>query len=90
MDALSLLGTLVLRSSPLEESRRTMSAPARTQELHSRIGDGILVRLLWRAHDDGLFVTVADSKEDVEFCIEVRDRARALDVFHHPFADAAD
>jgi hypothetical protein len=65
------------------------SAPARTQELHSRVGDGILVRLVWRADDDDLFVTVADSKEDVEFCVEVRDRARALDVFHHPFAYAA-
>lgn len=66
-----------------------MPAPARTQELHSRIGDGILVRLLWRADDDHLFVTVSDRKENVEFCVEVRDRARALDVFHHPFAYAA-
>jgi hypothetical protein len=66
-----------------------MSAPARTQELHSRIGDGILVQLLWRADDDHLFVSVTDSKEDVEFCVEVRDRTRALDVFHHPFAYAA-
>jgi hypothetical protein len=66
-----------------------MSAPARTQELHSRIGDGILVRLLWRADDDHLFVTVTDSRENAEFCVEVRDRARALDVFHHPFAYAA-
>ena len=65
------------------------SAPERTHELHSRFVDGIHVRLMWRRHDDGLFVAVTDSKEHVEFCVEVRDREQALEVFHHPFAFAA-
>ncbi len=65
------------------------SAPANATELHSRCGDGIVVRLLWRDADDRLFVTVTDSKDNAEFCVEVRDPARALDVFHHPFAYAA-
>jgi hypothetical protein len=51
--------------------------------------DGILVRLMWRAHDDHLFVTVTDTKRGEEFCVDVRDRSGALDVFHHPFAYAA-
>lgn len=65
------------------------SAHATVQELHSRSGDGIHVRLLWRADDGHLFVNVTDSKQGEEFCVEVRDRARALDVFHHPYAYAA-
>ena len=60
-----------------------------THELHSRVNDGILVRLLWRAIDDFLWVAVADSKQGQHFSVEVRERARALDVFHHPFAYAA-
>jgi hypothetical protein len=65
------------------------AAPANTTELHSRSGDGIVVRLLWRDADGCVFVTVTDSKENAEFCLEVHDPARALDVFHHPFAYAA-
>jgi hypothetical protein len=65
------------------------STPTSFRELHSRINDGIEVRLLWKAVDDCLFVTVADRKRDEEFCVEVRDRSRALDVFHHPYAYAA-
>jgi hypothetical protein len=65
------------------------SAQTTTRELHSRVNDGIDVRLLWRAADGCLFVAVTDRKRDEEFCLEVRDRARALDVFHHPYAYAA-
>jgi hypothetical protein len=65
------------------------STPTTIRELHSRVNDGIEVRLLWKAVDDCLFVTVADRKRDEEFCVEVRDRSRALDVFHHPYAYAA-
>lgn len=57
------------------------SAPTATHELHSRSGDGIHVQLLWRQHDEHLFVAVTDSKQGQEFCVEVRDRAHALDVF---------
>jgi hypothetical protein len=65
------------------------SAPTSIRELHNRVNDGIEVRLLWEAVDDYLFVTVADRKRDEEFCVEVHDRSRALDVFHHPYAYAA-
>jgi len=65
------------------------SATASTRELHSRVSDGIDVRLLWRADNDCLFVTVTDTKHHEELWIEVRDQGRALDVFHHPYAYAA-
>lgn len=65
------------------------SAPATTHELDSRSGDGLHVRLLWLTPDDRLFVTVTDSKHNQRFCVEVRDRGRARDVFHHPFAYAS-
>ncbi len=65
------------------------TASTTAHELHSRVSDGIHVRLMWRAHDDYLFVAVADRKDGEEFFVEVRDHARALDVFHHPFAYAA-
>jgi hypothetical protein len=64
------------------------SARASTHELHSRLSDGLRVRLLWLTPDDRLFVTVSDSKHDQEFCVEVHDRKRALDVFRHPFAQS--
>jgi hypothetical protein len=67
----------------------TASAPTSTRELHSRISDGILVRLLWRERDGKLWVSVIDGKAGGEFCMEVRDRERALNVFHHPYAYAA-
>jgi hypothetical protein len=67
----------------------TASGPTSTRELHSRASDGIDVRLLWRECDWRLWVAVIDNKAGGEFCMEVRDRARALDVFHHPYAYAA-
>jgi len=67
----------------------TESARATTHELHSRVNDGIHVRLLWRSDDDHLWVSVTDTKRPEQFGIEVRDRRLALDVFHHPYAYAA-
>lgn len=67
----------------------TKSATAITRELDSRVNGGIHVRLLWRADDDHLWVTVTDTKRSEQFGFEVRDRALALDVFHHPYAYAA-
>ncbi len=67
----------------------TESAPATTHELHSRVNDGIHVRLLWRSDDDHLWVLVTDTKKREQFGIEVRDRGLALDMFHHPYAYAA-
>ena len=67
----------------------TESALATTHELHSRVNDGIHVRLLWRSADDHLWVSVTDTKRREQFAVEVRDRGLALDMFHHPYAYAA-
>jgi hypothetical protein len=67
----------------------TESARATIHELHSRVNDGIHVRLMWEPDDDHLWVTVTDTKRREQFGVEVRDRSLALDVFHHPYAYAA-
>jgi hypothetical protein len=59
------------------------------RELDSRVADGISVRLLWHQPDGRLFVAVADAKTGNAFAIEVRDRDRTREVFHHPYAYAA-
>ena len=59
------------------------------RELHSRVSDGLHVRLLWSGHDDELAVSVEDRKRGGWFAVEVRDGDEPLDVFHHPFAYAA-
>jgi hypothetical protein len=38
---------------------------------------------------DNISVAVLDTKSGHSFTVAVRDRSRALDVFHHPFAYAA-
>jgi hypothetical protein len=58
------------------------------RELDHRSGDGIEVRLLWRASDDSLHVTASDARTGEHVTIAVRDRARAREVFLHPFAHA--
>jgi hypothetical protein len=59
------------------------------RELHSRINDGIRVRLLWRKHDDRVVVAVDDAKTGDAFVLDVRSGESAMDVFHHPYAYAA-
>jgi hypothetical protein len=59
------------------------------RELHSRVSDGIHVRMLWNEHDGRVAVAVADTKTGEAFAVEVREGERAMDVFHHPFAYAA-
>ena len=59
------------------------------RELDSRTTDGIHVRLLWSEQDGRVAVSVADSKTDEAFVIDVRAADDALDVFHHPYAHAA-
>lgn len=59
------------------------------RELHSRISDGIHVRLLWCQSDGRVFVAVNDSKTGDVFSTEVHERNRALHAFHHPYAYAA-
>jgi hypothetical protein len=58
-------------------------------ELHSRMNDGIQVRMLWREQDNGVFVAVHDTRDARSFLLEVREGEHALDVFHHPYAYAA-
>jgi hypothetical protein len=58
-------------------------------ELDRRINDGIDVRLLWNPEDGRVFVAVDDAKTGEAFSVEVRERDKALEVFHHPFAYAA-
>jgi hypothetical protein len=56
------------------------------RELDHRSGDGIEVRLLWRASDDTLHVTASDARTGENLTIHVSDPSRARDVFLHPFA----
>jgi hypothetical protein len=60
-----------------------------TRELHSRVSDGIHVRMLWNEHDRRVTVTVVDDKTPDAFVVEVLEGERAKDVFHHPYAYAA-
>jgi hypothetical protein len=59
-------------------------------ELDHRYNDGIDVWLLWRPEDDSVVVAVSDAKTGDDFTVEVADRARALEVFHHPYAYRGD
>jgi len=62
------------------------------RELASRTSDGIHVQLLWHWHPGGghLSVAVNDTKCGETFELEIHHGDRALDVFHHPYAYAAD
>ncbi len=62
---------------------------ASTRELHSRISDGIRVRLLWHSRDGHVSVAVEDTKTGEMFDLPVGDDDRPLDIFHHPYAYAA-
>ena len=59
------------------------------RELHSRVTDGLHVRLLWNTGEDRTTVAVLDTRTGDAFQIEVRRDEQPLDVFHHPFAYAA-
>jgi hypothetical protein len=58
------------------------------RELHTRVTDGILVRLLWCEGDGRVFVAVNDHRTGDAFSVEVPEGERALHVFEHPFAYA--
>jgi hypothetical protein len=60
-------------------------------ELASRETSGITVRLLWSRATNLVTVAVDDAANDdyFELILDEHERARALDVFHHPFAHAA-
>jgi hypothetical protein len=69
-----------------------MTAPSYTsaRELDSRVSDGIHVRLLWEPRERAVWVAVSDRKLGGDFCMQVHDPGRALEVFHHPYAYAAE
>jgi hypothetical protein len=57
--------------------------------LANRGNDGLEILLLWCKSTGQVKVTVADSRRDEEFELNVAG-ADALAAFHHPFAFAAD
>jgi len=66
------------------------SMPASPRELDSRVSDGIQVRLLWHPADDHVSVAVHDGKTGEAFELAVGEGEHPRDVFHHPYAYAAD
>lgn len=78
---------MIRTNSPDPDDARIAAAP---RELDSRISDGIHVQLLWYPHDGHVSVAVSDSKTGRTFELDVRHGDRALDVFHHPYAYAAE
>ena len=58
------------------------------RELAGRDGDGLEISLLWSKAADRVKVTVADSRLDESFELDIAG-ADALAAFHHPFAYAA-
>ena len=58
------------------------------RELASRDGDGLEISLLWSKAAGRVKVTVADSRLDESFELDIAG-AEALAAFHHPFAYAA-
>ena len=59
------------------------------RELDSRSVDGLEVTLLWSKPTNALTVAVNDTRTGEAFTLRA-DAANALDVFHHPYAYAAD
>jgi hypothetical protein len=58
------------------------------RELAARESDGIHVLLLWDPSDNGLTVSLEDSRVGDRFQLAVAPD-RALDAFHHPYAYVA-
>jgi hypothetical protein len=59
------------------------------RELDQRLSGGIHVRLLWCSHDNSAWVSVVDVSSGQSFRVPVGAGQRALEVFRHPFAYAA-
>ncbi len=62
---------------------------SRPKELATRSSDGVVVSLHWQEEDDGLTVTVEDTRTGERFRLPAR-RENALEVFYHPFAYATE
>ena len=78
---------MIVTTSPDPDASHIAAAP---RELDSRISDGIHVQLLWHPVDGDVSVAVNDIKTGETFELQVRNGQRALDVFHHPHAYAAE
>ena len=59
------------------------------RELAYRTTDGVEVTLLWHPVGDFVTVTVTDSKAGDRFELVLGEGDDAMDVFHHPYAYAA-
>jgi len=82
--------TLQLRIDlPIVEREMSFHIPTAMRELHSRVNDGLHVRLLWGEDDGHLAVSVSDIRTGRDFLLEVREGEDAMEVFHHPYAYAA-
>jgi hypothetical protein len=78
----------MIRTTSADADDSVTAAPPR--ELDSRISDAIHVQLLWYPHDGHVSVAVSDTRTGEMFEVEVRHGNRALDVFNHPYAYAAE
>jgi hypothetical protein len=74
---------------PAHPDRSNDGRGAMIRELDSRISDGISVRLLWHPANGQVSITVDDAQSGEGFELVLRDGERALDVYRHPFAYAA-
>ena len=74
---------------PIVEREMSFQLPTAMRELHSRVNDGLHVRLLWAEDDGQLAVSVSDIRTGRDFVLEVRQGEDAMEVFHHPYAYAA-
>ena len=77
---------MIRTASPDPNDFRTVAA---ARELDSRTNDGIHVQLIWHPHDGHVSVAVTDTKTADAFEFDVLHGQRPLDVFHHPYAYAA-
>jgi hypothetical protein len=73
---------------PNEKEKAMSSATREARELAARDSDGIYVRLLWHPLENGVTVSVEDSRVGDRFQLAIAPD-RALDAFYHPFAYAA-
>jgi hypothetical protein len=77
------------RAQPVPGLRlKPIETLASMRELDYRFVNGLQVQLWWDSETGSIWVSVRDARTESQFLIEVRDGARPLDVFHHPFAYA--
>jgi hypothetical protein len=67
----------------------SLTAQSDAKELAFRATDGVEVTLLWHQRNDFVSVMVFDSKTGDRFELVLGDDDSPMDVFHHPYAHAA-